>query len=156
MRTATTKFTALLIASLIAPTAALAQKFHAGPTISLDGDTLSAFAVISGLGNGDLVATLTADATTITQCTNKGKVVVEAQEDTTTLTETEPVPVGKNGKATVNVSLSADDIGNPCPNPNWTPTTLSVTFADVAFSIVQGGVTLFECGPDALNACDVQ
>lgn len=155
MRTATTKFTALVIASLIAPTVVLAQasKFKEPVTITQDEDELSVTAELTGLGNVDLLATLTATATVITECENPGGNIVEAQEDTATLTEIEPVDVLKNGRATVDVSLSAEDVGNPCPNPKWTATPISTEFSNVSFTLTQGNDTLFACGTGGAPAC---
>ncbi|MBA3546141.1 MAG: hypothetical protein H0T76_06650 [Nannocystis sp.] len=149
MRTATTKFTALLIAGLIAPTVALAApKFQNGVTITDTGTALVVTGTIIGVGNETVTVDLDADATVETICLNpKGKDVPGQTKMTTVDAEADISPT-KNGKIIINVATAAVTPGT-CPNVQWEPIVGDVTFANVTLTIEQGGVTLFECGGDA-------
>ena len=136
-------FTALALAA--APASA-AVKFHSGPTFTDMGTTLNVTGNVSGLGNQDLTAVLTATGTADVTCTNPAGNVAPGQRTTTTTTGTQEAIEVKNGRATFNVTTAEPTAPNPakvCPNRKWTATITDVRFTSATLTLIQGGKTIF-------------
>lgn len=139
---------ALMVSTLALPVALAAVTFHGGdPTARRVDDQLCVIADASGLGNGDLLVTATATFTATVICENPAGNVAPGQ--TKTVRETidfDPIPVDKNGRASVN---ECEDIPIPalaCPNGSWTPIGTNISVVKSCVEMSQEGVLLFPPG----------
>jgi hypothetical protein len=84
--------------------------------------TCSAFE-LAGVGNTNATVSLSASYSGVIDCRNNGGNVVESHETTFTATNAATLRPTKNGRLSVGArSVSpALELGEPCPNPNWTP-----------------------------------
>jgi hypothetical protein len=140
---------ALCILALTASVALAANvHFKKSPALTFtdNGTSLSASGALTGLGNGDVVITLTATGTPTATCTNPAGATQPAGQNPVdvTLTGVQAFPSGqiKNGNlAFTNVSTGSPAspvAGAPeCPNPNWTEDITDVTFHSATITVYQ-------------------
>jgi hypothetical protein len=115
--------------------------------------TLAASGDLSGLGNGDVLVTLTATADVTATCTNQGGTQAPGQnpgEVTVTGSQSLPASEIKNGNLAFNVTTNppaqptAAEAG--CPNNNWTGVNPVLTLTSITLTIEQPpGTVLFTC-----------
>jgi hypothetical protein len=147
---------ALVAGGVFAAVAVAAPHFKKGgtPTCRDTGNELVCTGTLAGLGNGDLVIDLQANAVASFECENRGgnrapgqnKIPFSA-EGSQTIQDTE----FKNGNASFNVAApedpptpTAEEAG--CPNGNWRAVrTSDIAFSDIRLTITQGGTLLFTC-----------
>ena len=105
---------------------------------------LNASGTLTGLGNGDIVVTVTATADPTSTCTNGGQHQAPGQNPApVTLTGTQAIPQSqiKNGNVGFNVSTAkvvTPVAGAPdCPNSNWTEDITDLTFTDATITVYQ-------------------
>jgi hypothetical protein len=138
---------AVLSAVLVLSVAAIATaavRFHAGPTCTDNGTTLTCTGNVSGLGMGDLTVNISSPATATTTCTNPAGNVAPGQTFTFQASGTQIVTVDKNGRATFDLTTTAPTApAGSCPNSKWTATVTDVTFGTVTLIGTQGGVQVF-------------
>ena len=130
---------------------------NAEPSFTDNGLSLSADGEISGLGNGDVLIEIEAEADVTSTCTNRGGNAAPGQN---------PAPITvigsvsildeekKNGNTPFSVTTIPPDPEIPgapdCPNPNWTESIDDLAFTSATISVHQGGslVLTVDCSFD--------
>jgi hypothetical protein len=131
--------TALLTAGLtVSVASASSVHFKKGSPVFTDqGLSLSASGALAGLGNGDVVITVTATGQPVATCTNPAGATQPPGQNPAevTLTGVEAIPGSdiKNGNLNFDVSSGGPTTPIPgapgCPNPHWTEDITDVIFA---------------------------
>lgn len=137
--------------SLIAAGAVLAASVHLkppnrNPTFVDNGLYLSSAGSLAGLGNGDVVVSLSALGKAIATCTNPAGANQPPGQNPAdvALTGTQIIPEGeiKNGNVNFSVQTTSPD-PNPipgapdCPNPQWTERITDVLFTNASLTVEQ-------------------
>lgn len=114
------------------------------PTFEDEGLSLQISGKLAGLGNGDIVITMTAQADVFSTCTNKGGTQAPGQNPaplTVSGTDTIPQAEIKNGNVSFTVATQAPDpiiAGAPdCPNKNWTEAIEDLAFTSARITVEQ-------------------
>lgn len=117
---------------------------NAKPSFRDNGLSLTATGDLSGLGNGDVLISMTAQADVVSTCTNQGGNAAPGQNPAPiTVTGSQAIPAGeiKNGTTPFNVSTQAPSpiiAGAPdCPNTNWTESIDDLKFTSAVIVVEQ-------------------
>ena len=153
--------TAVLALTLGITVTTSAQNVHlkgganAEPNFVDKGLTLNAAGSLAGLGNEDLLVTLSATAAATSTCTNQGGNQAPGQNPAeVTVSGSQSIPDSeiKNGNTAFNVTTEAPVSPIPgapgCPNANWTQTITDLAFTSATITVEQpaGNVVLIvEC-----------
>ncbi len=145
------KATALAVALVLAmASSASASSVHlkggknAEPSFTDGGLTLAAAGELSGLGNGDVLVTLEAEADVTATCTNQGGNQAPGQNPAPiSVKGSQAIPEEeiKNGNtpfSVVTVAPPAEIEGAPdCSNPNWTELIEDLSFTSAVITVEQ-------------------
>jgi hypothetical protein len=142
--------TALLALTLCATISTSAQSVHlkyganSEPNFVDRGLTLNAAASLAGLGNEDVLVTLSATAAATSTCTNQGGNQAPGQnpaEVTVSGSQSIPATEIKNGNTSFNVTTEPPVSPIPgapgCPNANWTQTITDLSFTTATITVEQ-------------------
>jgi hypothetical protein len=134
----------------ITASAALASAVHlkggknAEPTFNDGILTLNAAGELAGLGNGDVLVTLSATADVTATCANQGQHQAPGQNPAPiSVSGSQAIPAEeiKNGNTPFNVTTVAPPstiAGAPdCPNPNWTEEIQDLSFTSATIIVEQ-------------------
>jgi hypothetical protein len=138
-------FAALLVSALALAASVHLKPPNRNPTFADGGLFLSTAGSIAGLGNGDVVVSLSATGNVIASCTNPaGQTQPPGQNPAPlTLTGVQIIPEDsiKNGNVSFNVQTTAAPstiAGAPgCPNPQWTERIEDVAFTSATLTVEQ-------------------
>jgi hypothetical protein len=146
---------ALLISVSAATVFAASPHYKRGsPTCTINGTTVTCSGDIAGLGNEDVVVTVSATGTAQPFCSapgNPANVVPGQNPVDFTATGSQTIPAGqlKNGNLTFSVSATAT-VPTPtaeqagCPNPNWNVTISQATITSFTLTIEQPPGTVID------------
>jgi hypothetical protein len=119
------------------------------PTFFDNGLSLSTAGALSGLGNEDLVVTLSATANVTANCTNNGGNLPPGQNPAPiTVTGSQSIPASeiKNGNVSFSVTTNGPTTPIPgapdCPNPNWSENITELAFTSATITVEQPAGTL--------------
>ena len=135
------------IAALTIASVALAQSGHFNDkTVSCSdtGTTVECDGKVAGLGGTTFEITIEADGIASVECTNPGGNVAPGQDTAVTVAgTTEPLPTPRNGQFRFTVDTDDPEPLPPtptCPNNQWTPNIVDVTFTEATLSLFEDGV----------------
>jgi hypothetical protein len=146
MRRITITLFSLLAMASIAMVAVRAGNPHykRGPSVVDNGFTATATGSVAGLGNGDIIVTLSfPNATGTTTCTNPGGNQAAGQNPATpaATSGSQFVDNPKNGNLSFTVTTSPPPNPSPqaagCPNGNWSAAFDNITFGAGTLTIQQ-------------------
>lgn len=111
--------------------------------------TLTASGELAGLGNGDVLVSVTATADVTATCTNQGGTQAPGQNPAPiTVTGSQAIPESEIKNGTTPFSVVTERPVTPiagapdCPNPNWTENIVDLAFTSAIITVEQPPGTL--------------
>jgi hypothetical protein len=125
--------------------------FKGEQTFTDNGLTLTAAGELAGLGNADVIITLSAEGDGSALCRNRGGNVAPGQNKIPVLvsaTQTVLASEIKNGTTPYRLTTAGPDRPTAaeagCPNGNWTAEINDVVFSSATISVEQAGTLVLE------------
>lgn len=141
-----------VLALLLATTAQAASvhfKSFRPPVLRDNGLTATVTGALAGLGNEDVVITVTARGFGTTRCRNQGGNEAPGQNKVPlTVTGTQTIAASEIKNGTVSFRVTTAGPGTPtaaeagCPNGNWSAYFADMTFTGYTITVQQGGQTV--------------
>jgi hypothetical protein len=144
--------TVTIMGLVLATTTVLGQSVHlkgganSEPAFRDQGLLLNSAASLAGLGNGDVLVTLSATANATATCTNQGGNQAPGQNPApVSVSGSQSIPEEeiKNGNVAFDVTTESPVTPIPgapdCPNPNWTEDITDLSFTSATITVEQGG-----------------
>jgi hypothetical protein len=141
-----------LLLALVTVSVAVADNVHfkpGSPTFTDNGTTLTAAGSLAGLGNADIVITVTATGSGATTGVNPGGNSAPGQNKVVvSVTGTQTILASEIKNGTVNFSATTAEPRQPTgteagfPNDNWTVTVTDVVFTSATVTVTQGGTVV--------------
>jgi hypothetical protein len=114
------------------------------PACMDEGTTVACTGKVAGLGGTTFEITVEADGIASVECTNPGENVAPGQDTAVTVAgTTEPQPTPRNGQFVFAVATDDPEPLPPtptCPNVQWTPNIVDVTFTVATLTLLEDGV----------------
>ena len=137
------------LSATVAVAASVHFKQNRKPTIVDNGLTATVSGALAGLGNGDIMVTVTAEGVGSTILTSPGGNAAPGQNKVPfTLVGTQSIPASeiKNGNVSFSVTTEAPKTPTPkeagAPNNNWSVTLTDVQFTGYTLTVEQDGQTV--------------
>jgi len=145
-------FIVTMLASIsVASAASVHFKKRPPLTFSDQGLTLSATGALTGLGNEDVLITLTATADPTATCTNHGGNEAPGQNPAeVTVTGSLSIPASEIKNGNLNFSVLTEPPEQPtaeeagCPSDQWTAEITEMDFTSATITVEQGGVVVLQ------------
>jgi hypothetical protein len=144
--------TRLILGLALTTTTIVGQSVHlkggsnSEPAFRDQGLFLNSAASLAGLGNDDVLVTLSATANATATCTNQGGNQAPGQNPApVSVSGSQSIPAEeiKNGNVAFNVTTESPVTPIPgapdCPNPNWTEDITDLSFTSATITVEQGG-----------------
>ena len=126
------------------PAFAQSGHFVGTPTCTDIGTQVRCVGKVAGLGGTTFEITVEAEGLATVECTNPGGNVAPGQDTEVTVAgSTEPQPTPRNGQ--FRFRIESDDpeplpATPTCPNNQWTPNIVDVTFTTATLTLLEDGV----------------
>jgi hypothetical protein len=139
----------LAVFTLLVLTASAAQAqsghFVGTPTCTDIGTQVECKGKVAGLGGTTFEITISASGTATVECTNPGGNVAPGQDTSVTVAgTTEPLATPRNGQYRFTVTTDDPEplpATPTCPNNQWTPNIVDVTFTNATLTLLENNVT---------------
>jgi hypothetical protein len=138
------------MAALAFPGVASAQCGHFlsgggnAPSCTDEGTTVACEGKVAGLGGTTFEITIEAAGIASVECTNPGGNLAPGQDTAVTVAgTTTPLPTPRNGQFVFTVQTDNPEPLPPtptCPNDQWTPNIVDVTFTEATLTLLEDGV----------------